>query len=48
MFDTQMADFGELFYKTFPEDTGDNVRTSVEFVLDLCCVKWQCGYTVSI
>ena len=35
-----MADFGELFYKKFPEDIGDNVSTSVEFVLEICFVEW--------
>ena len=39
-----MADFGELFYKKFLEDIGDNVSTSVEFVLEICFVEWQCGH----
>ena len=39
-----MADFGELFYKKFPKDIGDNVSTCVEFVLEICFVEWQCGH----
>ena len=37
-----MAAFGELLYKQFPEDIGDNISTSVEFVLEICFVEWLC------
>ena len=37
-----MADFGELFYKRFQEDIEDNVRTNIQFVLEICFVEWQC------
>ena len=33
-----MPDFGELVYKKFQEDIGDNVSTSVEFsARDMLC-----------
>ena len=39
-----MTAFGELFREGFPEDIRDNISISVEFVLEICFVEWQCGH----
>ena len=31
-------------YMKVSEDIGDNVSTSVEFVVVICFVEWQCGH----